>query len=260
MKGKCLIAAALGMQLLAAWPAAAAPAASSAAATVYVDGEQMTLKNSPILVNQRTYVAAEDASRIMQGDWTLSAGSGTLKLHAQQAFTFSLGDGRVAVNGKWSETGQGAIVQNGQIYLPLRWLVEQAGGTIAWNAGKKAVEIMAAKYEGGFTLLTHDNLTQEQQAFVDSVRKKQGIYRQGDLYVIARGESPNPGYGLKVTHTAWSWEQLYVYVKLTKPEPGRMYTQAITYPYIVAKAVVPPYTTVVFLDADTNKPLFATQQ
>lgn len=259
MKGKRLMAAVLGMQLLAAYPAAAAPAAPAVAASVYVNGVQAALKKPPILVNQRTYVAAEDASRVVQGDWSLSAGSGTLKLSEQQTITFSLGDGKVAVNGTWSEASQGALVQNGQVYLPLRWLVEQAGGTIAWNAEKKAVEIMAAQHEGSFVPLTDDELTQEQQAYVDSVRKKQGIYRQGDLYVVARGKTPNPGYGLKVTRTEWSWEQLYVYVKLTKPEPGRMYTQAITYPYIVAKVDVPPYTTVVFLDADTKKPLFAAQ-
>jgi len=261
MKAKMMIAAALGLQLLAAGPASAAPAAAAppAAATVYVNGEQASLQKAPLLVGQRTYVSAEDASRIMQADWTLSAGSGTLKLSEARSFTFLLSDGQVAVNGEWSETGQGALVRNGQIYLPLRWLVEQAGGKIAWNAETKAVEIVAAQHEDSFVLLTNDELTQEQQAFVDSVRKKQGIYQQGSLYVVARGEMPNPGYGLQVTGTQWSWEQLFVYVKLTKPEPGKMYTQAITYPYVLAKADLPPYTTVVFLDADTKKPLFAPQ-
>ncbi|KQL45637.1 copper amine oxidase [Brevibacillus choshinensis] len=259
MKGKILLAATLGMQMLVAYPAAAAPA-SPAAAHVYVNGEQASLEKAPILVDQRTYVSASDASQILQADWTMSAGSGVLKLSDEQSFTFGLKDGKVAVNGKWSEKGQGAIVRDGQVYLPLRWLVEQAGGKVAWNAEKKAVEIMAALHEGSLVLLTDDKLTKEEQAYVESVKKKQGIYQQGKLYVVARGESPNPGYGLQVTHTQWSWEQLLVYVKQTKPEPGKMYTQAITYPHIVAKADLPPYTTVVFLDADTKKPLFAPEK
>ncbi len=256
MKGKILIAAALGIQMLAAYPAAAAPAAP-AASHVYVNGVLATLGKAPILVGQRTYVAAEDASRLLQGEWKVSAGNGVLKLSDELSFTFRLSDGKVAVNGKWVENGQGAKVQNGQVYLPLRWMVEQAGGKITWNAQKKAVEVTAAQHEGALVLLTEDKLTRDERVYVESVRKEQGIYQRGNLYVIARGESPNPGYGLQVTHTQWSWEQLLVYVKKTKPEPGRMYTQAIAYPYIVAKADLPPYTTVVFLDADTKKPLFA---
>lgn len=256
MKGKILIAAALGMQMLAVYPAAAAPAAP-AATQVYVNGELATLGKAPILVGQRTYVTAEDAAKLLQAQWKVSAGTGELKLADDLSLTFRLSDGKVAVNGKWLENGQGAQVRGGQIYLPLRWMVEQAGGKIAWNAQKKAVEIMAAQHEGGLVLVTADKLTGEEQAYVESVRKEQGIYQKGNLYVIARGESPNPGYGLQVTHTQWSWEQLLVYVKLTKPEPGKLYTQAIAYPYIAAKADLPPYTTVVFLDADTKKPLFA---
>lgn len=265
MKAKKWIAAALGVQLLAAYPAAAAPAASPShaatfAANVYVNGEEMSLLQAPILVGQRTYVAAEDAARILEAEWARSQNTGVLKLSDQQSYTFGLADGKVTVNGKAVKDGQGAVVQSGRVFLPLRWLVEQAGGKIAWNAEKRAVEVMAAEHEGGLVLLTADQLTKEEQAYVESVRQKQGIYHQGNLYVIARGESPNPGYGLQVTHTQWSWEQLIVYVKLTKPEPGKMYTQAITYPYIVAKADLPSYTTVVFLDADTKKPLFAPQQ
>lgn len=259
MKGKFLLAAALGMQLLVVHPAGAAPV-SPAAASVYVNGEETSLMKAAIFVGQRTYVAAEDASRIMQAEWIASEGSGVLKLSDAQAFTFRLSDGKVAVNGTWDDNGQGVLVRDGQVYLPLRWLVEQAGGKIAWNAEKRAVEIMAAAHEGGLVLLTDDKLTQEEQAYVESVRKTQGIYQKGSLYVIARGETPNPGYGLQVTHSEWSWEQLLVYVKLTKPEPGRMYTQAIAYPYVLARADLPPYTTVVFLDADTKKPLFAPRQ
>lgn len=255
MKRKMIVAAALGLQLIVFHPAGAVQA-QTASASVFVNGQQVNLQKAPITIQQRTYVGAEDASRILHASWTRSGKQGVLKLGDDRQFTFQLDKGTVSVNGKPSEHGQGAIERDHEVYLPLRWIVEQAGHTIKWNPEKKAVEIMAALKEGGLTILAEDKLTAEERSYVESVKEKQGVHRQGNLYVIARGQSPNPGYGLKITGTQWSWEQLLVYVKQTKPEPGMMYPQVVTYPYLVAKADLPMYTTVVFLDADTNKPLF----
>jgi hypothetical protein len=260
MKGKTILAVVLGMQLLAAYPAAGAAEAKPAApahAPILVNGQKAALQKAPILVQQRTYITAEDVSRLLQAGWTRNGNTGVLAFAGKRTYTFQLDSGKVAVNGKWVQAGQGAILRDQQVYLPLRWIVEQVGHEIKWNAEAKAVEIIAELEEGGLTLIAPDQLTEQEKAYVDSVSRKKGIHQQGNLYVIARGQSPNPGYGLQVTSTEWSWEQLIVYVKLTKPEPGIMYPQVVTYPYLVAKADLPPYTTVVFLDADTKKPLFA---
>ncbi|RNB80482.1 protease complex subunit PrcB family protein [Brevibacillus nitrificans] len=260
MKGKVWIAAVFGMQLLVSQPLGTATAAEAPAApSIYVNKAQIPLQKKPLLVDQRTYITAEDAARIVQADWKLSAGTGVLKRSEKLSFTFDLNGGKVAVNGKWIENGQGALVRNNQVYLPLRWIVEQAGGSVVWNPEKKAVEIVSSNHDEDLVFPKEDQLTSDEKAFIEKVHKTQGIHQQGHLYVIARGESPNPGYSLKVTGTEWSWEQLRVYVKLTKPEPGMMYPQVISYPYLVAKADLPPYSTVVFLDADTKKPLFASE-
>lgn len=252
MKGKTILAVVLGMHLVAASPVTAASAAS-----VIVNGQTIPLQRETFLVEQRTYISAEDAERVLQADWKWDGNTGVLKIGDEHEITFRLDDGTVAVDGKWVENGQGAIVRGQQVYLPLRWIVEQAGHKISWNSQKKAVEIVAAYQEGEFALLTADKLTQQEKAFVESVKQTQGIHRQGNLFVIARGQTPNPGFGLQVTGTEWSWEKLTVYVKMTKPEPGKMYTQVIAYPHVMAKVDLPPYTTVVFLNADTKKPLFA---
>lgn len=256
MKGKMILAVALGLQLMAAFPAGAVPA-TPGTAPVIVNGQPTSLQKATILEQQRTYIWAEDASLVLQADWKRNGNTGVLKFADEREFTFQLDKGKVVENGKEVQSGLAAIERDHQVYLPLRWIVEQAGHTIKWNAEKKAVEIVAALKEGGLTLLGEDKLTEQEKAYVESVKGKRGIHHQGNLYVIARGQSPNPGYGLKVTGTQWSWEQLIVYVKQTKPEPGMMYPQVIVFPYLVAKAELPPYTTVVFLDADTKKPLFA---
>ncbi|MFF0827799.1 stalk domain-containing protein [Brevibacillus sp. NPDC003359] len=257
MKSKSILAVALTLQMLAAYPVQAA-GPSTPQTAILVNGEQSSLAKAPILVEQRTYVSVEDASRILQGTWKQDATNGEMKL-ADGTLTFQLATGKVALNGKWLENGQGAIVRDKQVYLPLRWMAENAGHQITWNAEKKAVEIVIDGDENAFTLVDVDKLTEQERTFIDSVKEQQGIHKQGDLYVIARGSSPNPGYGLQISKVEQSWEQLFVYVKQTQPDPGRMYPQVISYPYLAAKVKLPPYTTVVFLDAETKKPLFETE-
>lgn len=252
MKAKSVLAVVLGFQLLAAHPVAAAPA-SSVASAIVVDGVKAVMQKAPLLIQQRTYVSAEDASKILQAAWSQEGNKGTLKL-AGASLVFELDTGKVAVNGNVAPDAQKAIVRDGTVYLPLRWLAEQAGYRIEWNAEKKAVEIMAAQHEDKFALVDTEKLTAEERAFIESVKGEKGVYNKGDLYVIARGPSPSPGYGLQVVKVQQSWEQLLVYVKLTSPDPDRMYPQVITYPYVVGKAKLPPYTTLVVIDADTNQP------
>ncbi|MGG1663809.1 stalk domain-containing protein [Brevibacillus sp. NRS-1366] len=257
MKGKSVLAVVLGVQLLTAHPVAAAPA-SSVASAIVVNGEEAALQKTPLLIQQRTYIYAQDASKILQAAWSQEGNTGRLKL-GEASIQFQLDTGKVAVNGNWKQDGQRAIVRDGNVYLPLRWLSEQAGYQIKWNAEKKAVEIIAAQHEEQFALVDAEKLTKEERAFIESVKSKKGVYNKGELYVIARGPSPNPGYGLQVVKVQQSWEQLFVYVKQTSPDPDKMYPQVITYPYLVGKAKLAPYTTLVVIDVDTNKP-FLTQE
>ena len=145
-----------------------------------------------------------------------------------------------------------------EAYLPLRWIAEQAGHEVVWNAAEKRVEIVVTQKEGGLTVLEPGQLSAEEQAFVQSVYKTPGIHQKGDLFVIARGEVPHPGYGVKIAGTEWSWEQLIVDVKWTDPEPDKMYIQVLSYPYVAVRAELPPFTTILFRDADTKKELFPT--
>lgn len=107
-----------------------------------------------------------------------------------------------------------------------------------------------------FTSVSETALSKDQQAFVKQFKNKKGVYNMGDLYVISRGPCPNPGYGLQIVGEKSTWEEAMVYVRLTNPQPNKMYTQVITTPYLVGKVKVPPYTSVSFINIDTEKTLF----
>lgn len=256
MNKKAWLIAALSLQLVSVYSVAAATSGSQVqTATISVDGKAAALQKQAVLHQQKTYVLAQDAANILKAKWTLQGQTGQMKV-GNHTIAYQLDSGAVTVDGKAVQGGEAALLRGKDVYVPLRWLVEQAGQKIAWNAEKRAVEIVSSGQNDSFVLVDEKQLTEAEQEFVESVKGKQGIHQQGDLYVIARGQSPHPGYGLQVTKVQQSWEQLLVYVKLTEPVPGMMYPQVITYPYLTAKVKLPPYNTIVFIDADTNKPLF----
>ncbi|MCG5253094.1 stalk domain-containing protein [Brevibacillus agri] len=257
MRGKTWMAVALSLQLFAVAPALAATGGTQTA-TVLVDGKAAALQKQAILQQQKTYVSAADAASLLQAAWTLDGQKGQLKL-GERTIVFQLDAGTVTVDGKPVAGGEAALVRGKEVYVPLRWLVEQAGHEIAWNAEKKAVEIVSKAQNDAFVLVDEKQLSKEEQDFIESVKGKRGVHQRGDLYVIARGQAPHPGYGLQVTKVEQKWEQLFVYVKQSEPAPGMMYPQVIAYPYLTAKVKLPPYTTISFIDADTNKPLFEGQ-
>ncbi|USG67080.1 stalk domain-containing protein [Brevibacillus ruminantium] len=264
MRGKKAMAILIGLQLMMAVPASAAggqpasqPAHNPGSALITVNGHVTQLKQPSVNLNGRTYLAIEDLTDLLHAKWqTNEKKEVVVTLRTGETLTFQVNTNRVAVNNEWSEIGQGAILHNKEIYLPLRWVVERAGHELIWNSQTRTVDIVAPEGYDQFKQVDFASLSQEEKDFVQQVKKTAGLHKQGDLYVISRGQSPNPGYGIEIVGTEWSWEQLKVYVKLTKPEQGRMYAQVISYPFVTARVTLPPYTTVVLLDADTKKPLF----
>ncbi|MDI3299328.1 MAG: Gmad2 immunoglobulin-like domain-containing protein [Bacillota bacterium] len=62
--------------------------------------------------------------------------------------------------------------------------------------------------------------------------------------LVSRGESPNPGYGVRVTRLRSKADgTLVVTATWSEPEPGRLYAQVISYPYdlIATPASTPAY-------------------
>lgn len=150
------------------------------------------------------------------------------------------------------------ILYKGTTYIPIRFAGELVGAEVNWDGETDTVSINkkveAIETLNEFTLVLDERLSEEERAYVEQVKTSPGIHQQGNLVVIALGEKPNPGYGIEFVKQEMSWEQLKVYIKQTKPDPNQMYAQVISYPYLVAKVDLPPYTTLQIMDAETEKP------
>lgn len=118
-----------------------------------------------------------------------------------------------------------------------------------------AEQVPESKTAHQFVLVDSRELTKEERAFVAVAKEHKGVHKYGSLYVIALGPQPSSGYGLHFVRQEQILEQLKIYVKRTFPEPGKMYLDVITYPYIVGRLDLPPYTTLSVLDAVTKKPI-----
>lgn len=138
----------------------------------------------------------------------------------------------------------------------IQWFQNMTSSNELTSSYNKVIPVSEKKVNPIFTTVSESSLTNDEIAFVEKVKQTKGVHVQGDLYVIARGYAPNPGYGIEITGEKIRSGQAYVYVKLTNPQPGKMYVQMITYPYIVGKVKVPAQTTLTFIDTDTGKPLF----
>lgn len=106
-----------------------------------------------------------------------------------------------------------------------------------------------------FTPIPESALSAEQKSFIEEAKRTKGVHQKGELCVVALGEQPNPGYGLEIVRTEMIWEQAKVYIRLTKPDPGKMYAAVISYPYLVGKVNLPKYTTISFIVEDTGEVL-----
>jgi hypothetical protein len=104
-----------------------------------------------------------------------------------------------------------------------------------------------------FQLVDQEKLTDVEKAFVKIAREHKGVHKFGTLYVIAAGPKANLGYGLKYEKQEQLLEHLIIYVKETTPELGKFYADVMSYPCIVGRVNLPPYTTLSVFDVDSKK-------
>lgn len=94
--------------------------------------------------------------------------------------------------------------------------------------------------------MNHKVITDDAAELPEEVQKwvsehKQGEYTgslnsNGHTYIlVARGESPNPGYGVELTRVFAHESNIMVQARYTEPEPNMSYIQVITYPTLLIK-------------------------
>lgn len=240
----------LGMFLTVIMPAQAQPTLN-----LQMDGQSVPLTKALKNINNRTLISIDDAARLLHGSVDKQSGIVTLTIGSVQ-FGFDTSSPQIRKNSEWIKVEQGAVLENVTVYIPLRWVMEQLSFAVGFHAQTQTITLQSQGKLDDFRLADAASLTEDEKAFVEKVRKTRGVHQQGELVVIALGSMPNPGYGIEFDKQISSWEQVKVYVKLTQPKPDQMYLQVISYPYLVGKIKLAPYTTLSVIDSDTGKPVF----
>ncbi|WCK55926.1 stalk domain-containing protein [Aneurinibacillus sp. Ricciae_BoGa-3] len=244
------IATAVLVGIMALSVQAGLQASPAAPLLVKLQGQPVSFKTEPRLVNGRTMVDAADFASFVNGTIDTQTDGTAIYAHGHNLF-FYTDLNKVAADGKPVAVNQPAVRIDNHLYIPLRWALEKLNFQLKWNASARTINVRTS--EPVFVPIAESSLTPDEKAFVEKAKHNTGISHQGNLYIISRGMSPNPGYGLQIIRQESNWEQATVYVKKTSPDPGKAYAAVISYPYIAGRITLPAYTTIRFVDVDTGK-------
>ncbi|ERI06643.1 stalk domain-containing protein [Aneurinibacillus aneurinilyticus] len=140
-----------------------------------------------------------------------------------------------------------SFIHQDTTYVPLRFIAERLGFQVGYDAAGNTISLKEknmAEKEMKFQVLyplqdAQSVIASPIQQWFDSHKKQEftGTMKGEDgLYAaITRGQKPNGGYGVEVVGVTEQANKVIVKVKYTNPQPGKMYTQVITYPATLVK-------------------------
>ncbi|TSI11052.1 protease complex subunit PrcB family protein [Lysinibacillus sp. BW-2-10] len=169
----------------------------------------------------------------------------------------TLGKEQIFVEMTTADIGGDAITYPhlvGRLQLPSKYMTVEV---IDAKTGKSAFETIKESFLH-FTPVKTSTLSNEEKQFVEEAKtKKPGYYNLENLYVITLGEKPTTGYGIKFVDSQTTFEMEQIQVKLTKPDPEKVYSTVITHPYIVGRLDLPSKTmSIEVMDVETGKSAF----
>lgn len=132
---KRMLSMALSLALLlgASGPAIAVEGPSP---SIYMDGQPVLMAVEPIVVNRTTYVPYLCVVKAMYPDATAAWENDRAVLRAA-GLTIEIGIGNcyLVANGRYLYFPGGVIVQNGDIFVPVRTLAQAMGAAVTWDSG-----------------------------------------------------------------------------------------------------------------------------
>ncbi|MGD8192394.1 stalk domain-containing protein [Brevibacillus ginsengisoli] len=262
MAKRKLAAILVSLSLLVAIPTQAQtvkPQAQPIPLQLKMDNQVVHLMEPLQSYHQRTMISLNDLATLVHGTTSKSNGIFTLTVNSTE-IDFDPKSNEIRLGGRgsaWTKIDQGAVQVSGStVLVPLRFVFENLGYKVAFDQTTRMISIEPKGELDVFKSVKLEELTADEKEFVEENRRVEGIHQKGDLIVIARGEVPNPGHGIEFVEQKGGWEQVSLYVELTKPEPGKMYPQVISYPYLVGKMKLAPYTTVTVVNSKDRTVLF----
>jgi hypothetical protein len=151
------------------------------------------------------------------------------------------------------ETLPASFIYNGTTYVPLRFIGKAVDKEIQWDVKTRTIGITDSTTTGNSqyqesvnadfqTINFHENNTdipkeirEWAMAYYKTEYHGYKILDGATYALIARGESPHPGYGVAVTGLLKSATQATIQARYTDPDPSMMYPMVITYPALLIK-------------------------
>ena len=194
-----------------------------------------------VLGAQVTYDKKEDCAWFKKDKarFQITAGKNVMYIHREDDFTGIPQEVKVDVAAKWVK---------GILYVPLRFMAEGLGMTVAWEPSNYRVVL---KSESGILPVEapvgYEKLSPEAVKdlpgladWLEENGRAKGIYYktiQGETYVlISAGQKPTGGYSIEVeSATQVAPGTVYITARVIHPAPDAMVTQALTYPQVLLK-------------------------
>ncbi len=133
-------------------PAAAAPA-QSRQISVLIDGKVVSWDDSPIIVDGRTLVPMRALFEALKTPvrWDQTKKEATATKDGAN-IVIRAGDSRAWVNGQLVRLDVPAVILNGRMYIPLRFIAESLGAHVTWDAQHRVIVIRFPDAEKDFSL------------------------------------------------------------------------------------------------------------
>ncbi|AGC68022.1 copper amine oxidase-like protein [Thermoclostridium stercorarium subsp. stercorarium DSM 8532] len=225
--------------------------------TVFIDvsGEGIELTTSPIFKNQRIMIPTDSDFFNKLGVVTVfDRETGTITIDgANSTVKFFIGEKNASVQRKNQPAGimesiemdVEPFIQDGKVYVPLRFAAEGLGAVVEWDGANKSVLVKAetetvtvpverpAEYKEIDILGLSEN--EELYSWVQENRDNMGIYQKtldNKTYVlVCAGEKPTGGYSVEIESATVIYPgKVYLVAKINEPNPDSSVISVITYP------------------------------
>lgn len=135
------------------------------------------------------------------------------------------------------------FIENGKVYVPLRFALEGLDRIVDWDGLNRAVLITSGREQNiipvetpvGYKEISLRDISGELAEWVEANNKERGIYfrvfNEKTYILICAGNKPTGGYSIQLNSvTMVAPGNVYLTAQVISPSPDMMVTQAITYP------------------------------
>lgn len=108
-----------------------------------VNGEKKTMDVAPIIRNERTMLPVRYVAEALGAEITWDGATSTATLQTDTVtIKIMVGVSVASVNGKSITLDSPAFIENSRTYMPVRFVAEALGATVAWDGGTSTATIM----------------------------------------------------------------------------------------------------------------------